>query len=321
MAEIKSGEGEMRRKLSYGGSIPLLGLGTFTYDERDSLDAVAMKAIKIGYRHFDTASLYGSEEAIGKAIKKAIENETVKREDIFVTTKLWCNEHHDPLSALNASLKRLGLDYVDSYLIHWPVKLKPWASYMVPKEDDFDEMDLETTWNHMEKCVELGLTKTIGVSNFSSKKLLHLLDFASLPPAINQVEMHVMWRQRKLREVCSSRNVHLTAYSPLGSPWNPYGLKNLLKDPIVNSIASKHEATPAQVALSWILSMGGSAVVKSFNESRLEENMASFGLKLDEQDLQEIDKLEEKKMATGEFLINATTGQYKNIQELWDGEI
>ncbi|TYJ99068.1 aldo-keto reductase family 4 member C9-like [Cucumis melo var. makuwa] len=182
-------------------------------------------------------------------------------------------------------------------MIHWPVKLKPWASDMVPKEDEFDELDLETTWNHMEKCVDLGLTKTIGV------------------------EMHLMWRQRKLREVCSSKNVHVTAYSPLGSPWNPYGLKNLLQHPIVHSIASKHEATPAQVALRWILSMGASAVVKSFNESRLEENMASFALKLDEQDLQEIDKLEEKKMATGEFLVNATTSQYKNIQELWDGEI
>ncbi|KAJ0100165.1 hypothetical protein Patl1_19856 [Pistacia atlantica] len=173
----------------------------------------------------------------------------------------------------------------------------------------------------MERCLELGLCRTIGVSNFSSKKIQRLLDFASVPPAVNQVEMHPMWRQSKLREVCGEHKIHVSAYSPLGGPGNSWGSTAVVEHPIIQAIALKHKATPAQVALKWGLSKGASVIVKSFNQERIRENMASFNLKLDDEDLIQIDNLEEWKIMRGDFLINQTTSPYRTLEDLWDYEI
>ncbi|KAK9992805.1 hypothetical protein SO802_022508 [Lithocarpus litseifolius] len=140
----------------------------------------------LGYRHFDTANIYGSKPAVRNASRKAILDKTIEREDFFVTSKLWGSDHHDPVSALKQTLQNLGMEYLDMYLVHWPVKLKPWACDSVPKED-FEKLDLESTWAGMEKCMEMRLCRCIGVSNFSSKKIERLLDFASVTPAVNQV--------------------------------------------------------------------------------------------------------------------------------------
>ncbi|KAM7494631.1 hypothetical protein LguiB_029240 [Lonicera macranthoides] len=205
--------------------------------------------------------------------------------------------------------------------IHMALKLKPWANYAVPNEEDFEPLELESTWSAMEKCLELGFCKSIGVSNFSSSKLQTLLDFASVPPALNQVEMHPMWRQTKLREFCGDHKIHVTAYSPLGGPGNAWGSTAVVENPIIQSIALKHNATPAQVALRWGLTKGGSVVVKSFNQERMRENMGALDLRLDDQDLHGIEKMEERKIMRGEFHVNETTSPYKTIQELWDDEI
>ncbi|KAG6660253.1 hypothetical protein I3843_03G088200 [Carya illinoinensis] len=311
-----------RVHLNCGITMPVMGLGTYSSEnDRETTELAIHKALKMGYRHFDTAKIYGSEPAVGNALIEAILHGRVEREDIFVTSKLWGSDHHDPVSALKQTLQNMGMEYVDMYLVHWPVKLKPWACYAVPKEEDFEVLEMESTWAAMEKCLDMGLCRCIGVSNFSSKKIEHLLNFASVPPAVNQVEMHPMWRQSKLQETCTNHRIHVSAYSPLGGPGNIWGSTAVVDNPIIQSIALKHKATPAQVALKWGLSKGSSVIVKSFNQNRMKENMGSFDLKLDDQDFNDIDRLEEWKIMRGEFLVNETTSPYRTIQELWDDEI
>ncbi|MBA0850908.1 hypothetical protein Goshw_009384 [Gossypium schwendimanii] len=136
-----------------------------------------------------------------------------------------------------------------------------------------------------------------------------------------KVEMHPMWRQRKLREICGKHDIHVSGYSPLGGPGNAWGSTAVVKNPLINSIALKHKATPAQVALKWGLTRGASVIVKSFNPDRLRENMGSLDLKLDDEDLIEIEQLQERKIMRGDFLVNNTTSPYKTLEELWDYEI
>ncbi|KAJ7982529.1 Aldo/keto reductase [Quillaja saponaria] len=310
-------------RLNCGIAMPLIGLGTYSpQNDRKTTELAMHTAVKMGYRHFDTAKIYGSELALGNALNQAIQDRTVDREDIFVTSKLWSSDHHDPVSALKQTLRNMGMEYVDMYLVHWPVKLKPGSNSAVPKEEEFVKvLDLENTWAGMERCVDMGLCRCIGVSNFSSKKIESILDFASLPPAVNQVEMHPMWRQLKLRQNCGNYKIHVSAYSPIGGPGNSWGSTDVIENPIIQSIAQKNKATPAQVALNWGLSKGSSVIVKSFNQERMKENIGSCYLKLDEEEMREIDKLEEKKIMRGEFLVNETTSPYKTLQDLWDGDI
>ncbi|MBA0735549.1 hypothetical protein Gogos_019388 [Gossypium gossypioides] len=310
-------------RLNCGITIPVIGLGTYssTNDSVTTEKAVHL-ALKMGYRHFDTAKIYGSEGAVGNALRRANEDQIIPREDVFLTSKLWSCDHHDPVSALKHTLRNLGMEYIDMYLVHWPIKLKPWACNAVPKEEDFEkQLDMETTWEGMQKCLDRGLCRCIGVSNFSTQKIEHLLDFASVPPAVNQVEMHPMWRQRKLREICGKHDIHVSGYSPLGGPGNAWGSTAVVKNPLINSIALKHKATPAQVALKWGLTREASVIVKSFNPDRLRENMGSLDLKLDDEDLIEIEQLQERKIMRGDFLLNNTTSPYKTLEELWDYEI
>ncbi|XP_059625480.1 NADPH-dependent aldo-keto reductase, chloroplastic [Cornus florida] len=309
-------------RLNCGTTIPVVGFGTYSWqNDRDKTEEAIQMALKVGYRHFDTAKIYGSEPAVGNALGEAILDGVVEREDIFVTSKLWGSDHHDPVSGLKQTLQNLGMEYVDMYLVHWPVKLKPWAVNPVPNEDDFQKLDLETTWSGMEKCLDLGLCRGIGVSNFSSRKIQRLLDFASVAPAVNQVEMHPTWRQTKLREFCGDHNIHVSAYSPLGGPGNSWGSTAVVDNPIIQAIALKHNATPAQAALRWGLSKGASVIVKSFNEERMKENMRALDLRLDDHDLRNIEKMEEWKIMRGDFLVNETTSPYKSLEELWDDEI
>ncbi|XP_028763372.1 non-functional NADPH-dependent codeinone reductase 2-like [Neltuma alba] len=309
-------------RLNCGITMPLMGFGTYSYPfNRKTTELAILNALKVGYRHFDTAKIYGSEEAVGSALNKAMQEGVIEREDIFLTSKLWGSDHHDPVSALKQSLRNVGMEYLDMYLVHWPVKLKPWVNYPVPNEEDFEKLDIESTWIGMQKCLEMGLCRCIGVSNFSSTKIESLLDSSSTPPAVNQVEMHPMWKQRKLRETCGAHEIHVSAYSPLGGPGNAWGSTAVVDHPIVQSIASKRNSTPAQVALRWGLSKGSSVIVKSFNEERMKENMASLDLNLDHEDMFEIEKMEEKKIMRGEFLVNQTTSPFRTIQQLWDHEI
>eukprot|EP00249_Psilotum_nudum_P020476 c27721_g1_i1 orf=168-1124(+) len=310
--------------LNNGARIPLIGFGTLSSSASpEDAKASISAAIEVGYRHFDTASVYkNSEIPLGQALADAFKAGLLIREDVFVTSKLWCSDNHpeDVIPAIRKSLSALQLDYLDLYLIHFPLRTKKGVRFP-PKEDDFLPVDINATWQVMENCVELGLTKAIGVSNFSSKKLHELINSAKITPAVNQVEMHPRWQQRKLLEYCNKANIHVSAWSPLGAPSTAWGTLMVLEHPVIKEIAIKHGRTPAQVVLRWGVEQGVSVLPKSYNRKRMLENFQIFDWQLTEMDHEEIRKIEQKKMFAGEFLCNATTSPYKTIHDIWDGEI
>lgn len=309
-------------EVNSGIKIPLVGLGTHATNQNyEEIRTAVIAALEVGYRHFDTARLYRSECALGDALKEAFLKGLVAREEVFVTTKLWCEDLDDPVSALRTSLKDLQLEYVDLYLIHWPVRLRKGASSPIPLENDFLPLDLVSTWQGMEQCVHLGLTKAIGVSNFSCKKIGDLLSHAKIPPAVNQVEMHPLWQQKKLRDYCSKVNIHVSAWSPLGGPPNAQGSNGIMDNLVIKEIAEKHGKTTAQVILRWGLDQGVSVLPKSYNKGRITQNFQVFDWSLTAEDHSKISKLEQKKVIRGEEVVNSTTSPYKSVEELWDGEI
>ncbi|KAH9331672.1 hypothetical protein KI387_003780, partial [Taxus chinensis] len=244
-------------QLNSGIAIPLIGFGTAAKaDNIDQMKQAVDTALQVGYRHFDTASIYGTEPALGEALNHAFLTGIINRDEIFVTSKLFAGDHDDPVSALKTTLKNLQLEYLDLYLIHWPINLRKGASHPNPKEEDFLPLDIESIWRGMEQCVELGLTKSIGVSNFSCKKLGDLLSYANISPAVNQVEMHPLWQQKKLRDYCSNVNIHVSAWSPLGGFGTYYGSNSVMENPVIEEIAKKHGKTVAQVLLRWGLEQG-----------------------------------------------------------------
>ncbi|XP_057823221.2 NADPH-dependent aldo-keto reductase, chloroplastic isoform X1 [Cryptomeria japonica] len=316
------GIAEGTAQLNTGALIPLIGLGTVTRNLNDEeIKAAVTTSLQVGYRHFDTASFYGTEHALGEALNSAFRSGIVNREDVFVTSKLGNTEHDDPIAAIKNSLKSLQLEYVDLYLIHWPVKMRTRILFSQPKEEDFLPLDIKSTWQGMEQCMETGLTKAIGVSNFSSKKIEDLLSYAKIPPAVDQVEMHPLWQQKKLRECCSKHNIHVSAWSPLGAPNNPWGSNVVIDNPLIQEIAEKHGKTRAQVILRWGVEQGVSVLPKSFNAGRIAENFQIFDWSLTLDDHGKISKLKQGKISTGQKFVNSTTSPYKTIEELWDGEI
>ncbi|XP_057823253.2 aldo-keto reductase family 4 member C10 [Cryptomeria japonica] len=311
-------------QLNTGAQIPLIGLGTVAADQNEEDITVAViTALQVGYRHFDTASMYKSERPLGKALNTAFQNGLVKREDLFVTTKLWNTEHDDPVTAIKSSLKNLQLDYVDLYLIHWPIKLRKEApmSASKPKEEDFLPLDMKSTWQGMEQCLEMGFTKAVGVSNFSSKKIEDLLTHAKIPPAVDQVEMHPQWQQKKLRDYCNKHNIHVSAWGPLGGHNKGWGSNEVMDNPLMHEIAQKHGKTRAQVMLRWGLEQGASVLPKSYNTDRIFSNFQIFDWSLTPDDHDKIDMLKQVKLFRGDAFVNSTTGPYKTVEELWDGEI
>ncbi|XP_057823337.1 NADPH-dependent aldo-keto reductase, chloroplastic isoform X1 [Cryptomeria japonica] len=309
-------------ELNTGARIPLIGLGTaaITQNEEEIIAAVTA-ALQVGYRHFDTARLYRSEHALGKALNSAFQSGLVSREDVFVTTKLKNTEHDDPVAAIKDSLMNMQLEYVDLFLIHWPIKLRAEIPLAPVKEEDFLPLDIKSTWQAMEQCMEMGLTKAIGVSNFSSKKIEDLLNYAKIPPAVDQVEMHPQWQQKKLRDYCNKHSIHVSAWSPLGAPNTPWGSNEVIDNPLILEIAQKHGKTRAQVILRWGIEQGVSVLPKSYNTGRITENFQIFDWSLTPDDHDMISKLEQRKLLRGDNFVNSTTSPYKTVEELWDGEI
>ncbi|ERN11059.1 hypothetical protein AMTR_s00024p00111030 [Amborella trichopoda] len=180
--------------------------------------------------------------------------------------------------------------------------------------------DMRGTWEAMEKCCRMGLTKSIGVSNFSCKKLGDLLAHATIPPAVNQVEMHPLWQQRKLREFCGEKGIQVYAYSPLGGAGATWGTNAVLDSVVLKEIAHAHGKSTAQVSLRWILQQGAGLIAKSFKKERLKENLEMFDWELNEEEMQKIGELPPKKAILGEEWVSPN-GPYKTLEELWDGEI
>ncbi|KFK30326.1 hypothetical protein AALP_AA7G247300 [Arabis alpina] len=234
--------------------MPVLGLGTAASPPPKPMvvKQTVLEAIKLGYRHFDTSPRYQTEEPLGEAMEEAVSLGLVRsRSELFVTSKLWCADAHGGLvvPAIHRSLKNLKLDYLDLYLIHWPVSSKP-GKYKFPiEEDDFLPMDYEAVWSEIEECQRLGLAKCIGVSNFSCKKLQHILSIAKIPPSVNQVEMSPVWQQRKLRELFKSKGITITAYSVLGSRGAFWGTHKVMESDVLKEIAEAKGKTVAQVSM------------------------------------------------------------------------
>jgi alcohol dehydrogenase (NADP+) len=309
-----------------GDSMPLLGLGTWK-SAPGEVGAAVREAIRLGYRHIDCASVYANEPEVGEAIRSAIEAGEVKREELWITSKLWCNAHgrDNVEAALRRTLADLGLEWLDLYLIHWPVPIKPGVAFPSSGEDLLPpaQMPIRDTWEGMEGVLEAGLTRHIGVSNFSSHKLHELLAHCQIRPEVNQVERHPLLQQPALLADCAAEGIHITAYSPLGSGDRPAGLKGadepvLLENPVIGAIAAEHGCSPAQVLLAWHLEGGISTIPKSVSATRLQENLAAAELTLTPADLERIAALDQNlRLVNGSFWL--MEGGPWTLQSLWDG--
>lgn len=267
--------------LNTGAAIPQIGLGTWRATEGDEGYNAVIAALKAGYRHIDTAAIYQNEVPVGKAIRES----GVPREEIFVTTKLWGTQHTEPLKGLEDSLERLGLDYVDLYLMHWPVCLNQRTitdgnMLSIPKlptgkrDVNIETWNFVKTWELMQELPK-DKARAIGVSNFSINNLKDVLNSPgnTIVPAVNQVEMHPLLPQEDLVQWCNGKGIHIEAYSPLGSANAP-----ILSEPTILEIAKKLNVTPAQVVISWHVQRGYIVLPKSVTPSRIESNLLTFTL-------------------------------------------
>lgn len=308
-------------------TIPALGLGTWKSSNGEVSQAVS-KAIEIGYRHIDCASIYQNQKEIGTAISGALDAGQVRREELWVTSKLWNNAHAKKhvQPALERTLKDLQLDYLDLYLIHWPVNFQP--NIVFPKRpEEFvapDAIPIIETWQVMEKMVKKGLCRFIGVCNFNLSRLIDLRRQAHIQPVMNQIELHPYLQQSKMLEYCKKHEVLLTAYSPLGSADRPAALKkdnepSLLDHPIVLEIAERQSITPGQVLLAWGLSRGTVVIPKSVNPGRLQENLLAADLELEAKDILAIDALDQGyRFVDGSFF--QSPGSPYSVAGLWEDE-
>lgn len=251
-------------------NMPQFGLGVWQAQQGGEVELAVKTALEAGYRLIDTAAIYGNEVGVGMTIKGS----SIPREELFITTKLW-NDHHGYDQAVNAfdeSLAKLGLEYIDLYLIHWPM----------PRNGKITE-----TWRAMEKLYADKRVRAIGVSNFKPAHLRKLLESANVIPAVNQIELHPKLQQYETREFCAEHDIKIESYSPImrGSA--------LLNDPTLATLADKHQKTPAQIVLRWHIQNGLIVIPKSVTPARIQENIHIFDFELDDEDMAAIANMNE----------------------------
>ncbi len=255
-------------RLKNGREIPLIGFGTYKVDDPHAAAQTVKAALAAGYRLLDTAAYYGTEEFVGEGLRQS----GLARKDVFITTKVWNDRHgyDETLKAFDESLQKLGTDYVDLYLIHWP------------KEQNVQ------TWQALETLYKEGRAKAIGVSNFKEHHLDEILQEADITPMVNQVEYHPLFQQKTLKEYCGRLGIKLQAYSPLMRG-------EALKPALIQKLADKYNKTPSQIVLRWDIQSGVIPIPKSAHTARMRENISVFDFTLDEADMAQIAALDEGK--------------------------
>lgn len=258
--------------LSNGVKIPSIGFGTYKLGDNENSVSALKHALEVGYRHIDTASFYGTEEAIGIALKES----DVKREDIFLVTKLWndCHGYENAMNAFKESIKKLGVDYLDLYLIHWPNELNA------------------DTWRALEDLYNEGKVKAIGVCNFKKGHLEELKKTAKIMPMTNQIEIHPGCSQKDMIEYCKENNIQLVA-------WGPIMRGRVLSEPIMIELSKKYNKTIPQITLRWHIQNGIIPIPKSSNEDRIKENFNIYNFEISKEDMLKIDSLNRNENVSG----------------------
>jgi len=289
-------------KLNNGISIPIVGLGTWQSPPDGSLFKAVKGAIDSGYRHIDCAYAYENEEEVGQAIEAAISEGKVTRKDLFIVSKLWmCFFRRDRVQVcVKKILAKLKTPYLDLCLIHWPMSFGESDTELVPIGPDGNvidgNIDYLEAWQGLEDCVNAGLIKSIGVSNFNTKQIERLVGSATIKPVTNQVEIHPYLAQTVLKKFCEERGVTLTAYSPLGNPGSAVNTGSdkdrLLKDPVVVRLADKYKKNVGQILLKFQAQRGIIVIPKSVHLDRIQSNIKIFDFELTPGEITELESLD-----------------------------
>lgn len=294
---------KMAITLNSGFKMPILGLGVWRMDGKD-IRNLLINAVKIGYRHFDCAADYQNEVEVGEALAEAFQTGLVKREDLFITTKLWNSDHGHVIEACKASLKKLQLDYLDLFLIHFPIATKHTGvgtTGSALDEDGVLDIDttisLETTWHAMEELVSMGLVRSIGISNYDIFLTRDCLAYSKVKPAVNQIETHPYFQRDSLVKFCQKHGICVTAHTPLGgsvsnTEW--FGSVSCLDDPALKGLAEKYKKTVPQVVLRWGIQRNTVVIPKTSKLERLEENFRVLDFELAKEDMDLIGSLDRK---------------------------
>ncbi|DBA70144.1 TPA: hypothetical protein ACH3X2_012197 [Trebouxia sp. C0005] len=303
--------------LSNGHKIPLFGLGTWRGEAGQVENAIEM-ALRAGYRHIDCAAAYGNEDAVGEAFSNIFKEGKVSRKDVWITSKLNNPDHGRVREACQQTIKDLKAEYLDLYLMHWPLTGNKGKTVEPPIKD---------TWQEMEKLVDDGLVKSIGISNFSCKKIDTLLSYARIKPVAVQVEVHPYFRNQKLVDHCKAKNIHVTAYSPMGTPpssamFKDYQPALVMNDPVVKELAQKYNKNVGQICIKWGLQHGTSVIPKATSEDHVVGNADVFDWELSSEDFEKLSTLKHQmRMLDGRIWDFSPEKPYHDISDFWDGEV